>query len=133
MTTHFSLRELTHSALAIEQGLDNTPGGEAREALRQLAEQLLEPLREAYGKPIAVTSGYRSPEVNARIAGAAPASQHIRGEAADCFTGDDPQLLVEVLLASGLAFDQAITYAGKPIVHLSYRKGRNRREVRLSG
>ena len=129
MTTHFTLKDLTYSAVAVANGIDNTPPDAARRALRLLAINLLEPLRLAYGKTIAITSGYRAPAVNARIKGAALNSQHTRGEAADCYTGEDPQLLLQTLLRSGLDFDQAIIYEGKNILHLSCRAEGNRREV----
>ena len=129
MKTNFTQQELTHSAVAIAHGIDNTPPPEAQRALNELTANLLAPLLAAYGKPIAVTSGFRAPAVNALISGASAGSQHTRGEAADCFTGDDPDLLLQTLLGCGLDFDQAITYRGKKILHLSYRAQGNRCEV----
>ena len=64
-------------------GLDNTPGERERLALLALVEKVLDPLREALGEPIRITSGYRSPELN-RLVGGVPTSQHLKGEAADC-------------------------------------------------
>ena len=129
MKTNFTQQELTHSAVAIAHGIDNAPPPEAQRALNELTANLLAPLLAAYGKPIAVTSGFRAPAVNALISGASTGSQHTRGEAADCFTGDDPDLLLQTLLGSGLDFDQAITYRSKKILHLSYCNQGNRCEV----
>lgn len=128
LTRNFTLDELTYSRIAIENGWDNTPQPIAAAALRQLAVHLLQPLRDRLGQPIAVTSGYRSPRVN-RAAGGVLRSAHLRGEAADCFCAAGPERLLAVLLASGLAFDQAIVYKRKRFLHLSYREGKNRNEV----
>lgn len=61
---YFSIKELTKSATAKAQGLDNTPTAEAEEHLTELVETLLDPLREAWGAPIKVTSGYRGFQLN---------------------------------------------------------------------
>ena len=129
MTTHFPFSELTYSAVAIRNGIDNRPSEKAHQALYHLAVNLLEPLRLAYGNNIAITSGDRAPAANALLKGAALNSQHTRGEAADCYTGEDPELLLQTLLKSGLDFDQAILYSRKTILHLSCRAKGNRREV----
>ncbi len=58
---HFTYEELTYSRVAVEKALDNTPGGTELDALKRLAEKVLEPLRGRLDAPIAVTSGFRSP------------------------------------------------------------------------
>ena len=116
---HFTYEELTYSRVAVEKALDNTPGGTELDALKRLAEKVLEPLRGRLA-PIAVTSGFRSPEVN-RLAGGVPGSQHVKGEAADCYTPLGARRLLAVLLASGISFDQAILYRKKNFLHISYR------------
>lgn len=128
LTTHFTLEELTYSRIAVANGWDNTPPAPAAAALRRLAIHLLQPLRDRLGEPIAITSGYRSEPVN-RAAGGVPRSAHLRGEAADCFCAAGPQRLLELLLALGLPFDQAIVYKRKRFLHLAYREGKNRGEV----
>lgn len=92
MGEFFSWEEMTYSRRAVEKGLDNRPGAEARKALEHLVLHLLDPLRRLYGKPIAVTSGYRCEEVN-RLVGGVPDSQHVKGEAADCYVPDAGELL----------------------------------------
>ena len=67
LSEHFSLNELTNSATAAAQGLPNTPDVEALANLSRLATTILEPVRALLGVPCRVTSGYRSPEVNAAI------------------------------------------------------------------
>ena len=83
---YFTLRELTRSAAALKHKLDNTPDAAAVARLQALVTHVLDPLRQLYGAPIMVTSGYRSPAVNAAVGGAAH-SQHLLGEAADITTG----------------------------------------------
>ena len=117
MGEFFSWEEMTYSRRAVEKGLDNRPGAEARKALEHLVLHLLDPLRRLYGKPIAVTSGYRCEEVN-RLVGGVPDSQHVKGEAADCYVPDAGELLA-VLRRSGLVFDQAIHYRKRNFLHLS--------------
>ena len=78
----------------------------------QLVDHLLQPLRERVGEAIAITSGFRNQEVN-RLVGGVPTSQHTKGEAADCYCASGPEYLLQVLLDSGLPFDQAIVYKRK--------------------
>ncbi|MBC5644092.1 DUF882 domain-containing protein [Parabacteroides sp. BX2] len=119
---------MTYSCIAILNGLPNNPPEEARCALCELVKCLLQPLRIAYNKPIVVTSGYRSPEVN-RLVGGVRSSQHVKGEAADCYV-PDIYFLLDTLKKSDLPFDQAILYRKKHFLHLSYRvNGKQRRQV----
>lgn len=85
-TKNFSYDELIASATAKRLGLDNTPTPEEKEKLRQLAEEILQPIRDAWRAPIVVTSGYRSEEVNKAVGGV-KTSQHRLGEAADIKVG----------------------------------------------
>jgi len=63
LTANFSLHELTKSETALRMGFDNTPGEAETEALRLLAEKVLQPVRDHFGKGVKVNSGFRSPEV----------------------------------------------------------------------
>lgn len=125
---YFTFDELTYSRTAVENGLSNRPGATERDNLAQLVERLLDPLRERLGEPIAILSGYRSPEVNTLVGGV-PDSQHTLGEAADCYCLAGPERLLAVLRASGLPFDQAIVYRLRNFLHLSYRAGRCRSQI----
>lgn len=130
LSEHFTLEELSYSGTGVENGIDNTPGEEAYGRLEHLVSSLLEPLRRVYGKPIAVTSGYRCEEIN-RLVGGVAGSQHTRGEAADCYVTDAGELLA-VLRRSGLEFDQAIHYRKRNFLHLSLKRcGTNRMQVLL--
>ena len=83
LSPHFKLNEFTKSRTARENGIDNTPPPEAVENLRALCSHTLEPLREALGLPIIITSGYRCKALNERITHHSATSQHMQGEAAD--------------------------------------------------
>ena len=87
---YFTFDELTYSRTAVENGLSNRPGATERDNLAQLVERLLDPLRERLGEPIAILSGYRSPEVNSLVGGVTD-SQHTLGEAADCYCLAGPE------------------------------------------
>ena len=79
---YFTISELTRSATAQSQGIDNTPSPAIRSKLETLITNCLDPIRRIYGHPIIVSSGYRSPALNAAVGGVAN-SQHTKGEAAD--------------------------------------------------
>ena len=125
---HFTIQELTRSATARQLGIDNTPPDSAVTALHELVAAVLDPLREAWGGPIWVNSGYRCPELN-RIVGGAPNSQHQRGEAADITVGsqDDNRRLLALIKQLDLPVDQCIDEKDCRWIHVSHRKDRNRR------
>ena len=132
---HFTISELLKSDTALKHNLWNGAPKEAEENLRSLVEQVLDPLRERYGKPIRVTSGYRCPKLN-NLVGGAPNSQHMRGEAADIVANnpEDNLLLGRLIEALG-KFDQLIyeqcDRKGNPRwIHVSYKpNGWNRKQV----
>lgn len=82
LTNNFSLKELTVSDTATRLGLDNMPNETVTANLKTLAENILQPIREHYGKSVKVNSGYRAPEVNAAVGGS-KTSDHCKGQAAD--------------------------------------------------
>lgn len=82
LTKNFTLEELVFSITANNQGINNTPSAEAKACLKRLAVEILQPIRDAWGKPIVISSGYRCPKLNA-IVGGVKNSQHILGQAAD--------------------------------------------------
>ena len=82
ITENFTLEELVYSQTAEEMGIDNTPSAEIITKLTALCEQILQPVRDKYGKSIIITSGYRCQELNKLVKGAS-SSQHKLGEAAD--------------------------------------------------
>jgi len=88
LSPHFTLEELTRSSTAQQKGIDNTPSENERANLVRLCRDVLEPLREAYGAPMRITSGFRCKALNKAIGGVST-SQHITGEAADINVGAD--------------------------------------------
>ena len=87
LSPHFRLSEFEASRTAAEQGIANVAPPEAVENLRRLCEDCLEPLREALGRPIVITSGYRCQRLNEILVHAARKSQHMVGCAADFYVG----------------------------------------------
>ena len=113
-------------------GIDNTPTPEARANLTALVDAVLDPLREKYGRPIHVSSGYRCSRLNKAVGGAVN-SQHTTGEAADIYV-TRPKEIAELfsLIYYTLPYDQLIWERGTDEapawIHVSYREGCNRRE-----
>lgn len=110
--------------------IENKPDTEQKAALEKLVTNVLDPLRELYGRPIMVSSGFRSRDLN-RAVGGAPSSQHMKGEAADIYTGskEENRKLFE-LIRDNLPYDQLIDEKGFSWVHVSYRDdGANRKQV----
>lgn len=67
--THFTIEELERSSTAARMGIDNKAPAEARECMTALIDNVLDPLREAWGEPLLVNSGYRCPRLNAAVGG----------------------------------------------------------------
>ena len=82
LSRNFTLEELISSNTAQAKGIDNIPGAIEKQNLKLLAQTVLQPIRDKYGKPISVTSGYRCPKLNAAVGGS-KTSQHLKGQAAD--------------------------------------------------
>lgn len=129
---YFSIKELSASNEARKMGIDNTPTHEAVESLTALVEAVLDPLRERYGYPIHVSSGYRCKRLNTAVGGA-KTSQHMTGEAADIYVNEakDKAMLFSMIYYL-LPYDQLIWEKGSDEapawIHVSYRDGNNRRE-----
>lgn len=137
---YFTIRELTKSETAIRKGIDNTPDKTITRRLTELIENVLDPLREKWGAPIIVSSGYRCPKLNKAIGGAV-GSQHMLGEAADISTvsdsRDDNMKLLQCLLNSGIVFDQVISEdvdsKNRPNwIHVSFTKRHANRKKRTT-
>lgn len=131
---YFSIKELTYSDTAIELGIDNTPNQEVKEHLIQLIEELLDPLRNAWGSGIKVTSGYRCARLNRALKGSSPTSAHLAGFAADLVpcNGDITgfkRFVVRWLKENNIQFDQCLCETnsrGSQWVHLGLKGSNNR-------
>lgn len=132
LTTNFTLQEMTESLTAKKRGIDNTPHDEkVIENLKALCENVLEPLRKIIGKPIIISSGYRSGQLNAYIGGATN-SQHVSGQAAD-ISMDMENAEVFKAISENLEFDQLIWEFGSndnpEWVHVSFSSTHNRKQM----
>lgn len=129
---YFTLEELTKSATARRKGIPNLPNGEQKENLIALVDNVLDPLRKLWGKPIIVTSGFRCAKLNRAVGGIAK-SQHTKGQAADIRTVENTTMankqLFDVAMRSGLPFDQLIDEYGYNWIHISFNTKGNRKQV----
>lgn len=133
LTQNFTLNELNHSGYAFSHKIRNVATGYAAENQQWLA-IVLQLLRDRFGVPIRVTSGYRSPAVNKAVGGS-PTSSHVHGSAADVSFADVPKgrqhqkkramEIVQYFESIGLIFDQIIYYNSWIHVGMRFRsKGR---------
>ena len=109
LSQHFSLAELSASNMGTRHGLDNTPGSAEIANLKRLSATLEQVRAQLYNAPLQISSGYRSPRVNALVGGAAN-SAHLQGLAADFIAPGygRPSAIAKAINASGIAFDQLI-------------------------
>lgn len=130
LTTHFTLEELCVSEVALREGIDNTPPPEVVANLLRLA-RLLEKVRAVLKKPMRITSGYRSPALNARIGGSAK-SAHMDGRAADfiCPQFGTPYAVAKKIATARLGFDQMIHEYGR-WVHIAVPRAKQRADREL--
>lgn len=127
---YFTIAELCRSQTADKYGINNRCKVEHVERLTDLINNILDPLRQAYGKPIQVNSGFRSPELNAKVGGAS-GSQHTKGEAADITAGsrEENRKLFNLIQQLGLPYDQLIDEKNFSWIHVSHRQTGNRGQI----
>ena len=94
MSKYFTLEELTRSQTAVRLGKDNTPNATQKRDLLRLMDYL-DGIREEFGEPIKVTSGFRGWKVNEAVGGVKN-SQHLAGQAADIVPAKSPERLREL-------------------------------------
>lgn len=134
---YFTLWEMTWSETAYKSKIDNTPGPEEMEHLQELM-AVLDDIREKWGGPIKVTSGYRNPQVNALVGGS-KTSAHMRGYAADIKPCNNRMKEFATFIrewAKDKNFDQLLeerNNQGGHWIHLGlYNKsGKQRREIKI--
>lgn len=126
---YFTIEELTRSATATTRGIDNTPTPEIKANLERLVDKVLDGLREIYGKPITVNSGYRCPELNKAVGGS-KTSDHMNGFAAD-LTGGSKQENEKIfnIIRDNFAWTQLINERDFSWVHVSYDPNRIKNQV----
>ena len=125
-STYFKLEELLKSDTALVSQIENLPSWADVENLQELATLVLDPIRQAWGQPLIVTSGFRSPQLNAAGCGVPP-SAHMEGCAVDIVLApwstrkvSELYNLIQWLVESGaIDIDQVIYYRKKKMIHIS--------------
>jgi hypothetical protein len=130
MGKYFNIKELSYSRIAAEKGINNNPSGDVKRNLELLIDKCLDPIREAYGKPITVSSGYRNCLVNQLVGGKAN-SQHLKGEAADIVGKNEKETKCIFEIAKKGNYDQLLferNKKGNVWVHISCKVEGNRHQ-----
>jgi len=131
LSRYFTRAEFEKSQTATRNGINNTMTPEALQNAIDLCENILDPIRKHFGKPLIISSGYRSAKLN-RIIGGSKNSQHSKGEAADIEVRGVSNWDVLRFITLNLDYDQLICeymVKGNPDkgwIHVSYRKGGGR-------
>ena len=107
LTENFTLSEMTKSETSLRYDMDHSPPQEITSNLQALAVHVLQPVRDHYGTGVKVNSGYRSPDVNAKVGGSRT-SDHCRGMAADIEIPGVPNAELAEWIRSNLLFTQVI-------------------------
>ena len=134
LTRNFSLAELTKSETALRFDMENTPGAAEIANLTELAGKVLQPIRDHFGKGVKVNSGFRHPEVDAKVGGS-KTSDHCKGQAADIEIPGVPNAELAEWIKDNLEFRQLILEFYTPgipdsgWVHVSYVAGDNKKQV----
>ena len=133
LSKHFSLEEMERSQTAQRLGIKNKAGSGEIKNLGDLCYNVLEPCRAKFGKPIRISSGYRSEELCVAI-GSKKTSQHALGMAVDMEIPSKSNLKVALWIQNNVDFDQLILeyYTGEANsgwIHVSYHEGSNRKQV----
>ena len=133
LSKNFTLEEFERSDTAKRLKIDNHVPQFAIPRLRTLCEKVLQPVRDHFGVPIIITSGYRCPDLNDAVKGAT-SSQHMKGEAADFKIRTQNIQLYDIYLwmVDNLQFDQLIweVRPNSRWIHVSYKStGPNRQQV----
>ena len=133
LSKNFTLNELTKSQEATRLGIDNIPNEEHIQNLKILCEKILQPIRDFYGMPLSVSSGYRSVALCEAI-GSSSKSQHTKGQAADFEIFGVPNKEVAEFIIKNLEYDQCILEfwnendPNSGWVHCSYSANGNRKQ-----
>ena len=127
ITQSFKFSEFTKSDTASRLHINNAiRDWDVRDNIKALVEDILQPLRDAWGGPLFINSGYRCPELNKAVGGVAT-SQHTKGQACDVAC-TDPVALARLAKRMRLDYDQMGVY--QSFIHLSYkREGGNRNQI----
>jgi zinc D-Ala-D-Ala carboxypeptidase len=134
LTKNFSLSEMTKSETAVRHGMENKPGPDEVNNLLNLCANVLQPVRDHYGRGVHVNSGYRSPDVNAKVGGSRT-SDHCRGMAADIEIPGVANADLATYIRDNLSYTQLILEFYTPgipdsgWVHVSYDPANLKKQV----
>lgn len=124
ITANFTLNELIYSSTADRYDIDNTPSQFEYDNLVKLCKEVLQPIRDKWKKPIRVTSGYRSPQLNIRLKGAS-SSAHLKGLAADIDTPNNEKLfniIISMMHKGEIDVDQLIDESNYSWIHIGLKE-----------
>ena len=135
LSKNLALAEVMRSETAKRRGISNMPTPEHIENFKKLAEKVFQPIREHFGVPIHISSGYRSSALNKAVGGSS-SSQHCSGEAIDIDMDGTSITNKQIFdyIKENLEFDQMIwefvTDANPDWVHVSYEStGKQRKQI----
>jgi zinc D-Ala-D-Ala carboxypeptidase len=134
LTKNFTLEEMTKSETALRYDIDNTPNEQEISAMKLLAEKVLQPVRDHFGKGVKVNSGFRNQDVNQKVGGSRN-SDHTRGQACDIEIPGVPNAELAEWIKDNLEFNQLILEFYTPgvpdsgWVHVSYIPEDNKKQV----
>jgi zinc D-Ala-D-Ala carboxypeptidase len=130
LSKNFTLEEMRYSETATLYSIDNYPNAIEVGRLGMLAKNVLQPIRDYYGKSVLVTSGFRCMELN-RAIGGANKSQHLKGEAADIVVAKDKIGILFEWTVENIDYDQIILERSgdREWIHISYKGIGNRNEA----
>lgn len=134
ISKHITIEEATQSPTALRMGIKNFPNNDELEAMKYVAENLFEPIREWYNAPIKINSFFRCVALNKAVKGSLT-SGHVLGNSIDISGGNkiENKKIFDFIKTSGLNYDQVIWEYGDntgPIwVHISLKKNNNRKQL----
>ena len=130
ISKHITLQEATESATALRLGIKNVPNEVELEAMKYVSENLFEPIREWYDKPIKINSFYRCLALNKAVNGS-KTSGHVLGNSIDISAGNkiENKKIFDFIKTSGLDFDQVINEYDFTWIHISLKKTGNRKQI----
>jgi urease beta subunit len=130
ISKHITLQEATESATALRMGIKNVPNEVELDAMKYVAENLFEPIREWYDKPIKINSFFRCIELNKAVKGSVT-SGHVLGNSIDISAGPkaENKKIFDFIKLSGLEYDQLINEYDYTWLHISLKKTGNRKQI----
>ena len=130
ISKHISYEEAVESPTALRNGIKNIPDSEELENMKFVAENLFEPIREWYDKPIKINSFYRNYALNKAVKGSLT-SGHVLGNSIDITGGNkiENKKIFDFVKTSGLFYDQLINEYDYTWIHISLKKSGNRQQI----